>query len=135
MPGSTTLKKITARAKQIRKKHGGSWKQAVKAAGREYRGGKISGTRTKRKSTVKRKSVSRTTHHRRRHKISGGVVSIAGPKSPGFNAGLEKTRDQVHEELGWALAAQRTARTKTEKKKLQPRIDQLTKILRSLQGK
>lgn len=128
---SNALKKITTRAKQIQKTKGGSWKNAIKAAGREYRGGKISGTRSRKKSTSKPKSSSRS----RSRKVSGGVVAIAGPKHSGFNSSLEKTRDQVHEELGWALASQRTARTKAEKKRLQPRINQLTKILRSLEGK
>lgn len=62
--GSSTLKKITARAKQIRK---GSktitWKTAVKKAGAEYRAGKISG----KKSAVKKvsKKVSKVSKKRK----------------------------------------------------------------------
>jgi hypothetical protein len=36
--------------------------------------------------------------------------------------------------LGWLLAAQRTARTKREKKQLQPRINELTRQLKALKG-
>ena len=35
-------------------------------------------------------------------------------------------------ELGWALATQRTARTKKEKKGLQPRINELTRQIKAL---
>jgi hypothetical protein len=130
---ANALKKITAKAKQIRKAHGGSWKSAVKQAGKLYREGRISGSRPKKVSGHKSRSHSTP---RKRHKIrGGGVVTIGGLRNSGFNQSLEKTRDQVHEELGWLLAAQRTARTKGEKKKLQPKINELTRLLKAFQGK
>lgn len=67
------LKKITAEAKRIRKKHPRtSWKSAVKEAGRKYRTGKISAPRPKpaklakvgakkRKRAVKKKARKKTT--------------------------------------------------------------------------
>lgn len=127
------LAKIRRKAVQIRNENGGSYQQALKRAGKMYREGKISGSKRKSKAaTPKRNSSSRS----RSRKVSGGgVVTIAGLKNKGLNQQLEKSRDQVHEELGWLLAAQRTARNKTEKRKLQPKIDELTRVLRALQGK
>lgn len=62
-----------------------------------------------------------------------GVVTI-GHRMAGLSKDLERTRDKVHDQLGWLLAAQRTAKTKKEKRGLQPRINELTRILRSLEG-
>ena len=47
---------------------------------------------------------------------------------------IAEARRAIHAELGWALASQRTARTKKEKKGLQPRINELTKQLKALKG-
>lgn len=128
------LAKIRRAAVKIRNKKGGSYQRALKEAGKMYREGKISGarsTRPKKGSSHKSRSHSRSKSKR---VSGGGVVTISGLKNTGLNQQLEKSRDQVHEELGWMLAAQRTARTKKEKRELQPKIDRLTKLLRSLQG-
>lgn len=66
----SALKKITTRAKQIRKKAPGkSWKSAIKQAGSEYRGGKLKKRRkvskvgavkkTKRRSAPRKRSAKR----------------------------------------------------------------------------
>lgn len=47
---------------------------------------------------------------------------------------LASTARAVQSELGWKLAAQRTAKTKKEKKGLQPKINELTKQLKALKG-
>jgi hypothetical protein len=59
------LKKITTRAKQIYKS-GGTWMAAIRKSGAEYRTGKISGVRKKKKTTRKK---SRSGSKIRRKKI------------------------------------------------------------------
>jgi hypothetical protein len=52
----------------------------------------------------------------------------------GLQSTLADARHKLQMELGWNLAAQRTAATKKEKKGLQPRINDLTKKLRALKA-
>ena len=59
---TSTLKKITTRAKQIRKKHPGkSWRNAVKDAGREFRTGKMA----KKKARPRRKAARKRSRPRK----------------------------------------------------------------------
>lgn len=63
----STLKKITTRAKSIRKAHPGkSWKTAVKEAGREFRAGKL-------KLRKKRRPKKHSNRKHRARRISGGL--------------------------------------------------------------
>lgn len=62
---ASTLQKITARAKRIRKAHPGKkWLTAVKEAGREFRAGKLKPKRARPKKHSKRK-------HKARRRVSG----------------------------------------------------------------
>lgn len=57
---ANVLKRISARAKQIRKKHPGkAWKTAVKEAGRDYRAGKLRKGSNRKRVKVKRKAKAR----------------------------------------------------------------------------
>jgi hypothetical protein len=106
------LKKITTRAKQIRKSHPGiTWKSAVKRAGAEYRAGKKSPSRTKPK-----KSRSARAPKKRLTPIIGKKKTGAGP-SPvtAVKAGLK-------ERLGRLLLRKELATTKRDKRKIQKEI-------------
>lgn len=116
---ASVLKKITTRAKQIRKKHPGKkWSLAVKEAGREYRNGKISGTAKKRTKAAPRK------------KSSGGKrVGSVGPTLGQEEASL---RRKLKEQLGWMLVTIEQAKTKTEKNKLRKKAVEIRRKLRAL---
>ncbi len=88
---SNTLKKITTRAKQLRKKRPGiSWKSAVKSAGLEYRQGKMRKAKRKaapkKRKPVKKRKVgsggqvtrSRTHTDYNRNKVNIAVGTVAG---------------------------------------------------------
>jgi hypothetical protein len=121
---SNTLQKITTRAKQIRKAHPSmTWSSAVKKAGAEYRGGKISGTR-------KKKTVGFTSRKKSHGRRIGAVPSGGtGETVAGLEAQIKK---KLTEQLGWLLVQQRTAPTKTARKKLAPKIREITNKLRAL---
>lgn len=76
------LKKITAEAKRIRKKHPRtSWKSAIKEAGRKYRTGKISSPRPKPAKVAKvgakkrKRAVKKKAAPRRRKKTTAVAVT------------------------------------------------------------
>jgi hypothetical protein len=65
-----SIKKITNRAKEIRRKHPAmAWLSAVKEAGREYRSGKKKPAH-KKKSAVKRRTP-KSTPKRKRRRVAG----------------------------------------------------------------
>ena len=130
---TNALKKITTRAKAIRKSHPGvSWKSAVKKAGAEYRTGKISGVKKKKKPARKkasrkvagrssRKAVGKVGYRR----TDGAVIgSIAGHK--------KALRHAIEEKLAWKLLAISSAKKVRTKKKLQKTAAQYKKDLRAL---
>jgi hypothetical protein len=121
------LAKIRRQAKKIVSKTGRSYQSALKQAGKMYREGKISGVRKKKSSSKKRSIGKRASPSRRSHR-----VGMARPE--GLQSTLADARHKLQMELGWNLAAQRTAATKKEKKGLQPRINDLTKKLRALKA-
>jgi hypothetical protein len=145
---ANALKKITTRAKQIRKKQPGkSWKSAVKQAGAEYRAGKKTPVRRKRKATVgavKRSPVKRkgrvgtkpkykVIHEVRRISgitYKGGTVRVAGMAE--IDKKKTSLRHALGEQAGWLDVAISSARTKPEKKKLQKKkreiISELNRI-------
>ncbi len=60
---SAALKKITTRAKQIRRMHPNkSWAACIKAAGADYRAGKIAGTSSRSLKTSLKKKKLRLPH-------------------------------------------------------------------------
>lgn len=63
---ANALKKITTRAKQLKKRNPGKkWKTLVKQAGAEYRSGKLKTTRKRKPAAKKRKPVRRKPARRR----------------------------------------------------------------------
>jgi hypothetical protein len=115
------LAKHQLRVEQIQRQTGKSYKAAQKQASQENRskGKKVSGV--KKKSSGKSRSPSRAR-----------MGSLERPENlRGIVADAKKA---LHAELGWALASQRTASTKKEKKGLQPRINELTRQLKALKA-
>lgn len=88
MAAGTALKKINARAKQLKKKHpNAKYKTLQKQAGAEYRSGKLKAKRKaapKKKRAVKRRKVSSAVGAVRRKKVRRAirprVVVIASPR-------------------------------------------------------
>jgi hypothetical protein len=122
MPNAA-LKKITTRAKQIYKS-GGTWKTAIKKAGAEYRTGKISGVRKKKKGTKRKKrggskirrkkigSIRRNADRVDRKQTSITIGSVAHHKSQarmGLKHQLEKKAGQRE------LATRKLAKRKLSK--------------------
>jgi hypothetical protein len=110
-----------------------AWKTAVKQAGRDYREGKISGSKGARKSAGKssKKKVSGTKARvgtkpkykvihevRRINGVSyrGGSVSIRGTEDVNRQKG--KLQALLGEQLGWLDVAIASATTKGDKNKL-----------------
>jgi hypothetical protein len=118
---ANALKKITDRAKQIRKKQPGKkWATAVKEAGRDYRAGKISGTKSPRKiSGAKKKSPAKKR----------SIGSATPPTGGSLEAQLKK---KLTEQLGWMLVQVRTAKGVTQKRALNKKAAEITKKLRAL---
>jgi hypothetical protein len=124
MAGSA-LKKITTRAKAIRRLHGGSWKAAIKKAGAEYRGGKKMGSthrkakHHKRMGAVrpsKRKSVIRKV--KAYHAAEGRAIKSLGSVSHH----MAQAKSQLKEQIGWAEAQKFAASKKSTKRKIGKRI-------------
>lgn len=121
------LAKIRLEAKRIQKRHPGKkYQTALKEAGKAYRAGTISGLGKRKRKTAKKSHGGHTTgSHHRIHRVAG-VDRLSISQSEAI------TRRKIKEELGWLLASQRTAATKGEKKRLQPKINELTKKLKAL---
>ena len=121
------LSKIRKKAVELTKR-GGSYQANLKRAGKMYREGKIGGRKKKRASVGARKK----SHSTKSRSPSRRMGSLERPEN--LRGTVAAARHAVHAELGWALATQRSARTKREKKALQPRINELTKQLKALKG-
>lgn len=115
------LAKFQRKVKSIQRATGKSYKAAQAQASRENKSKKVSGVKGRKKSSTKSKSIS----PRR-------MGSLERPEN--LRSVVTDARKAIHAELGWALASQRTARTKKEKKGLQPRITELTRQLKALRG-
>lgn len=132
---SNTLKKITTRAKQIRKAHPSmAWKNAVKKAGAEYRAGKIGAVRKKAKTKFrqtgtsktaadkqrtarrpgKRKSASGKVYYERRKNRSDVPFSLSGISSGKLGGELKK---RLKEKLAMALLRRDLAISRTIRNK------------------
>lgn len=119
------LAQFQKKVKQIQRATGKSFRSAQKAASAELKGKKVSG----RKKSGQKRSSSKSRSHSR---MGVRLTSMERPQNLGTT--LAEARRAIHDALGWALAAQRTARTKKEKKGLQPKINDLTKKLKALKG-
>jgi hypothetical protein len=123
---TTALKKINAEVKRIKRLHPNtSHKAAQKQAGKMYREGKISGTRTRKAG--KKKRVSGAGSHRA---SSGRKVSGLGANTMGQTE--TQYKKMLTEKLGWLLATQRTTTGARARKAMSPMINELTKKLRAL---
>lgn len=121
--------KISKEAKKIADRTGRSFRVVQKELGRKYRnGGKISGVRKKKSTSKKRRIGKRASPSRRSHSRVGAV------RPQNFKTTIATARHDIQAELGWKLAAQRTAKTKKEKKGMQPQINLLTRQLKALKA-
>jgi hypothetical protein len=125
MSGSTTLKKITNRAKQIRRAHPNtSWISAVKKAGAEYRGGKKTRSTTKkRKPAAKPKRVGSS-------KKRSTPAAISGFSTAQLRSHLKR---EYKNKLAWGLLAVDSATKVNAKKKARKRVANIKKNLKALQ--
>jgi len=138
--GSTTLKKITARAKHIRHTHGGTWKAAVKKAGAEYRAGKIHGVKKKSAKKTARKKVVRRI--KKLHHLEGKAIHALHGVHSTFQAaaigGLTTAQHIAHakkkivQEIATAEAHKFAAGKKMAKRKIAKRITALKSKYRKL---
>jgi hypothetical protein len=137
MAASSTLKKITTRAKAIYKK-GGTWKTAIKKAGAEYRA--TAKKKPARKKTAKRRKVSGTLSGgakpasysvgkvKRRRKVSG---TLSAGSSPSANAIgrvttvqlINHAKKRIDKQIGEIYTKIFLAATKMEKRKLQKKLN------------
>jgi hypothetical protein len=144
---STTLKKITARAKHIRRIHGGTWKAAVKKAGAEYRAGKLGSVKkTARKKIIRRVKKYHAKEGRALRKLSGtlsaggsgGVMGVRstfraasiGALSPSQH--MAHARKKLEHEIGAAESRKFVAKKKSVKRKIAKRISALKSKFRKL---
>lgn len=131
---TTTLKKITTRAKAIYKK-GGKWQTAIKKAGAEYRSGKISRVKKKRKPAKRKKvgAVKRKAAPRKR--VGAAPRKRARPAKRAVGSVASHTsaaRRILEEQLAWNLLNISLAKTKMPKRKLQKRSAALKRKLKGL---
>lgn len=157
---SNIIKKISARAKQIRKAHPSmKWQSCIKQASKELKGGK---TTAKKKSAKKKSakkvsyrqtgSTTRKADRKRSAKVPGKrVVKHAGTKStvyyerrrnrsdkPGSLSGVsvsslkKAVADRLKEQLGKTFVAKSFAKTKRASKKLQKKITSIKTEIRKL---
>jgi hypothetical protein len=118
---ANALTTIRKRAEAIRRRHPKmKYQSALKKAGSEYRHGKIKGHKIAGKG-----STRKTTRRPARMAGTGGDGSFSQKKN--------SYKAELKSRLGWLLATQRTARTKKEKKALQPQINELTRQLKALE--
>jgi adenylate kinase len=127
MAASTTLKKITAEAKRIRKRHPGKkWITAVKEAGAKYRGGKLGKTKVAKKKTARKKAAPKKKVLRKRStRRSVGSVNAAV-----INKSAIKSHYRVA--LGHQLLRRELATTKTAKKQIGKQIAETRRALNYL---
>ena len=131
MAASAVLRKITTRAKHIRRLHGGSWKAAIKKAGAEYRGGrKMSGTRKRKTRKRKAKVVRMKTVRRvrRLHAAEGRAIHSLGSVASHTQA----AKKLIEHQIGKLETQKYTAKKKSTKRKIQKRISALKTKYRKL---
>jgi len=125
MAKNSALKKITAHAKSLCKKHPAmSWKSAIMKSSAAYRAGKkktVSGTHKKR-VVHKRKKVSGVRNNVDRVDRKKTTITIAGVKRDGVML--------LNEKLGAKEVQKFHAKTKTRKRQLAKEINSIKRDLR-----
>jgi hypothetical protein len=138
---SSALKKITTRAKHIRRIHGGTWKTAIKKAGAEYRAGKIHGV--KKRIAGKKKSRKKIVRRvKALHAAEGKAIRRLGGVRSTFQAAaigglttaqhLAHAKKKIVHDIATAEAHKFTAKTKTAKRKISKRVTALKSKYRKL---
>lgn len=124
---ASLLKRITNRAKEIRRRSGGSWKAALKKAGSEFKG--MKSTPAKRRSVTRKKvrgvaTVSKS--HVDKNKITNNfqIGSVASHISAAKKLIADKIADK--ERLKFL------ARLKSDKRRIGKEISELKKQYRKL---
>lgn len=118
-----TLKRITAEAKRIRKKHPNTkWVNAVKQASKKLKG-----------KTPKRKPAAKKTVRKVGRKLATRRKSVSDPRHTKTAAHyLAAARAVLIEDLGKAEARKFVATTKTAKRKIQKAINMKKAKLRKV---
>jgi len=136
---NTALKKITTRARQIRKAHPSmQWKNAIKKAGAEYRSGSKKTGGVKKKKVYQTGSSVKRNDSLRKAKKPGVRRSATGRKYterrknrsdlPGKLTGVSaatlksELKGRLKESLGKQLVRRELATTKRDKKKIQKTV-------------
>lgn len=112
----SALKKITTRAKAIRRIHGGSWKAAIKKAGAEYRGGRIGSVKRKKAAPKKRRAAVRKI--KKFHAAEGRAIKSLGSVS----SHLSSAKKMLEHEIGKLEVQRYKAKKKSVKRKIGKRI-------------
>ena len=146
---ANTLKKITARAKQLRKKHPHTpWKNLVKKAGRDYRAGKLGSVK---KSKSRQTGSSNEKRDRERSARPPGARIPAGGKKvtyyerrknrsdkPGSLTGAttaqlkSEIKNRLEDQLGKQLVRREMAPTKTRRRKINKQVIETRRKLKKL---
>jgi hypothetical protein len=133
------LKKITTRAKHIRRIHGGTWKAAVKKAGAEYRSGKIHGTKKRTpkktpKKTARRKRIGGTLSASGSSGIQGVRSTFAAAAIGGLTTAqhIAHAKKKIVNDIAAAEARKFQAKTKTAKRKISKKIAEAKARFRKL---
>jgi hypothetical protein len=120
------LKRITTRAKAIRKAHPNmQWVNAVRQAAKELKSGKVSGTK-KKSSPKKKKKVGAVKRTRTVSSAPRKVGTVAHTRS--------KLKQQLNEQLAWALLAKESAAKVRDRKKKAKKVTEIKRELRAING-
>jgi len=143
------LKKITTRAKQLRKSHPNtSWINCVKKASAEYRSGSIGAAKPKKKKAYQTGTTTKAIDKRIKAKAPGKRKSATGRKyferranrsdMPGTLTGVSSAtltsalKNRLKDQLGKQLVKRETATTKRDRKAAQKLVSDTKSKLRKL---
>lgn len=127
---ANALAKIRTRAKAILKKHPNKkYQTALKEAGRDYRNGKIAGVKKKGAKKKRVGSAPKKKATPKRPSTSRRIGNIGGESLAQSQA---STLRLLKDKLGWYRAAQITAKTKPEKKRLGVKIREVESKIKAL---
>lgn len=121
----TAIEKISARAKQLQRKHpNSSWKSLIKKASQEYRAGKKMTVLRKPRKQKKVSGMRKKVRHEINEKAQGAGLSIA--------TATHFIKKSYEDKLGRAEVQLFNATTRTAKKNIRKRIAEYKRKLRKL---
>jgi hypothetical protein len=123
---TTALDKCRRRAKQIQGKTGKSYQQALKQAGREYREGKVSGTKKKRKSPKRVGSAPKYKVYHEVRKV--GKLTYKGGEFKIGALTIPQARQEVRQKLAWELLAKDSAKNVKARKEAAKKVKALKQL-------